>query len=128
MVIPSDFESARRVESFLLGAIAEHHYSEGSRFAVRLAVEEAVTNAIKHGNRLDPRKTISIGMDVDSRQVEITVADQGSGFDPASVPDPTTQENLEKPSGRGIMLMRAYMDQVQYNPVGTQVRMLKRKA
>jgi len=128
MVIPSDFESARRVEGFLLGAIARHHYSEVSSFAVRLAVEEAVTNAIKHGNRLDPAKTITIDLDVDGRQVAISVTDQGGGFDPSGVPDPTTDENIEKPSGRGIMLMRAYMDRVEYSPVGNQVRMLKRKA
>ena len=128
MVIPSDYESVQRAESFLLNAIAEHDYSEVASFAVRLAVEEAIVNAIKHGNRLDPRKTVAIDMDVDASRVEIIVTDQGPGFDVASVPDPTAQENLEKPSGRGIMLMRFFMDEIRFNARGNQVTMVKRNA
>jgi serine/threonine-protein kinase RsbW len=68
---------------------------------------------------------VEVEYDIDPRRAIITVTDQGEGFNPAVVPDPTIDENLEKPSGRGIMLMRAYMDEVCFNNRGNQVRLVK---
>jgi len=100
-------------------------YCADAVFAVKLALEEALINAVKHGNRDDPAKTVTIEYDVDAREVRIAVTDEGEGFRPADVPDPTADENLECPTGRGIMLMRAYMDRVDYNRQGNSVRMVK---
>ncbi len=125
LVIPSTYEAARAVEESVLEELDRHGYDEGDAFAVKLALEESLNNAIKHGNGLDPDKTIDIEYDVTGRCVTVTIVDQGAGFDPARVPDPTADENLEKPCGRGIMLMRAYMDEVCYNSCGNRVKMVK---
>jgi serine/threonine-protein kinase RsbW len=125
-VISSDLESARKLEEEILRLASESGYGEGATFAIKLALEEGLANAIKHGNRCDCAKTVEFRLDIDPSKLEFTITDQGCGFDPACVPDPTAEENLEKPSGRGIMLMRAYMDEVRYNPAGNQVYMLKR--
>ena len=126
MVIASDWKAARLVEQRLLKEVARHGYSEAAVFAIKLALEEGLTNAIRHGNGGDPTKKVEVSFDVDANRAVITITDQGEGFNPAAVPDPTADENLEKPSGRGIMLMRAYMDEVRYNTRGNQVHILKR--
>ena len=128
MVIASDWKAAKLVERRLLKEVARHGYSEASVFAIKLALEEGLTNAIRHGNGSDPAKKVEVAFDVDANRAVITITDQGKGFDPAAVPDPTADENLEKPSGRGIMLMRAYMDQVSYNQRGNQVVMVKNRS
>lgn len=125
MVIPSDLQAARQLALELLGVVRRHGYGETCAFAIRLAMEEALYNAIKHGNRMDPAKAVEVEVDVNKDRAIITITDQGEGFDPTGVPDPTTDENLEKPSGRGIMLMRAYMDEVRFNRRGNQVRLVK---
>ena len=126
LVIHSDLDAAREAENRLLQEVARHGYGEASTFAIKLALEEGISNAIKHGNRFDPAKTVRIAYSVSPERIAVTITDEGEGFDPASVADPTADENLEKPTGRGIMLMRAYMDEVGYNDKGNQVRMVKR--
>jgi len=126
ITISSDLKGARKVEQRLLHAAGRCGYSEGVLFAIKLALEEGLNNAIRHGNAYDSKKTIRVGFDIDSRRAEITITDEGDGFDPDAVPDPTADENLEKPCGRGIMLMRAYMDEVKYNSRGNQVHLVKR--
>ncbi len=126
MLIPSDLLAARMPEQEILEALGRFGYPEQAVFAVKLSFEEALINAVKHGNRGDPAKYITIRYDVNAARAVIIVADEGSGFSPARVPDCTTEENLTRPSGRGIMLMRAYMDHVQYSRRGNMVRMIKR--
>ena len=126
VVIPSDLAAAHEAEKALLAEVAGCNYSEAATFAIKLAVEEGVNNAIKHGSRFDSRKTVELVYDISKDRAVITITDQGGGFDPSAVPDPTADENLEKPTGRGVMLMRAYMDEVVYNCRGNQVRMVKR--
>lgn len=125
MVITNDLKAAKIAEDQVLSLIQQSGYSEESVFAVKLALEEALTNAIKHGNAGDPAKTVTIEYSIAADRVVIVVSDQGKGFIPDTVPDPTADENLECPSGRGIMLMRAYMDEVEYSPAGNTVRMIK---
>jgi serine/threonine-protein kinase RsbW len=127
-VIPTDLKTACGLAEEILRRAEALGYSEDVRFAIRLAVEEAMINAIKHGNRFDRRKTLTVSADVGERLAAITITDQGPGFDPRTVPDPTADENLEKPCGRGIMLMRAYMDEVAFNPRGNAVRLVKHKS
>ena len=125
MMIPSKFEAARTVEQRILDELEKHDYDEAAMFAIKLALEESLNNAIKHGNRRDSQRKIEVEFEVNARRAAITVTDQGGGFDPETIPDPRTDENLEKPCGRGIMLMRAYMDEVRYNDAGNQVYFVK---
>jgi serine/threonine-protein kinase RsbW len=111
------------VERFLLDAVEQRRYDRASCFAIRLAMEEALTNAFKHGNKDHPEKTVRVECIVDPQMVIIEIEDQGEGFDPDTVPDPTEQENVEIPAGRGLLLMRAYMTEVMIHPPGNRVRM-----
>lgn len=112
----------------ILEALTRHKYSESSRFAVRLALEEGISNAFRHGHRgLPPEIPIHLSFRVTSQELSVVIEDQGAGFDPGTVPDPTLEQNLEIPSGRGLMLMRAYMTSVTFNPAGNQVTLLYRR-
>ncbi len=121
----SDFDSARTVQAELLDQAMQCGYSQETAFAIRLAFEEATTNAIRHGNAMDASKGVRIEYVVTPRRAVITIADEGRGFDPDSLPNPICDENLEKPGGRGVMLMRAYMDKVTFNRRGNRVSMVK---
>jgi len=125
LLFPSDPVAAKQPEREILEALQQFAYPEHAVFAVKLALEEAVINAIKHGNQCDPNKFVTVRYDINGCRAVIIVADEGDGFDPDSVPDPTAEENLSKPCGRGIMLMRAYMDEVRYSRKGNMVRMVK---
>jgi len=125
VVIPSNLSAAHEAEKALLDAVAQCRYSEAATFAIKLAVEEGMNNAIKHGNRFDAAKKVTLTYKVGQDRTVITIADEGPGFHPSALPDPTADENLEKPTGRGVMLMNAYMDEVAYNDKGNQVRMVK---
>lgn len=99
------------VEEAVLGALVRSGYDEASRFAIRLALEEGIVNAFLHGHRgLPDETTLTVHYAVTPDETTLSITDQGPGFNPASVPDPTLEENLELPSGRGLMLMRAYMN------------------
>lgn len=103
-------------------------YPKNSRFAIKLAFEEGLQNAFKHGHHDLPESTpVRVGYRVDRDQVAIVIEDRGPGFRPEDVPDPTDPSNLEKPSGRGVMLMRAYMSEVRYNDPGNRVCMIYRR-
>jgi serine/threonine-protein kinase RsbW len=123
--ISTDLQAGRQLAEDILQHVRVQGYDQDVCFAIRLALEEAIINAIKHGNRCDPAKKINISAYVGLDKTDITVADEGPGFDPKRLPDPTADENLEKPGGRGIMLMRAYMDQVLFNGRGNEVRIIK---
>jgi serine/threonine-protein kinase RsbW len=103
-------------------------YSERDVFAVRLAMEEALVNAIKHGNGGDPGKEVRVSYEVTDERVLAEVEDQGPGFDPTSVPDPLLPENMERPCGRGLLLIRAYMTWVRYNDRGNRVTLCKNRS
>ena len=126
LVIPSELDAAQKAEDELLAEVARYGYSEACAFAIKLAVEEAINNAIKHGNKLDPAKVVDVTYEVGPDQAVVAITDEGSGFDPYALPDPTADENIEKPTGRGVMLMNAYMDEVHFNDKGNQVRLVKR--
>ncbi|MFW6154609.1 MAG: ATP-binding protein [Planctomycetota bacterium] len=123
--IPTSTAAAREVASRVVAEAKARGYCPEAVFAIKLALEEALTNAIKHGNRRDPDKTVRFEYSISPTCAEIRIADQGGGFDPSDLPDPTADENLECPTGRGIMLMRAYMDHVEFNERGNAVRMIK---
>jgi serine/threonine-protein kinase RsbW len=125
LVIPSDPAVARRVQDEIEQLLQGCHYSERDVFGIRLALEEALVNAIKHGNQMDPTKKVQIAYLVTVDRFEVRITDEGTGFDPNDVPDPTDVENLERACGRGLMLMRHYMTDVHYNARGNSVSMRK---
>ncbi len=125
VVIPSDLAEARRVQDDIEDALTAAGYGDRDLFAVKLALEEAFVNAIKHGNQMDPAKQVHITYAVTADRFAIHVRDEGSGFNPADVPDPTAPENLERPCGRGLLLIRRFMTDVTYHGAGNVVSMTK---
>jgi serine/threonine-protein kinase RsbW len=97
-------------------------------FAVRLGLEEALVNAIKHGNKGDPAREVRVRFRVTPGEVWAEVEDQGQGFDPTSVADPTSPKRLDQPGGRGLLLMRHYLSSVSYNECGNAVTLCKRRS
>ncbi len=114
-----------RIEDSILPALSAKGYGERALFAVKLGLEEAVINGIKHGNELDTTKKVNVEFVIDEDKVTISVKDEGEGFDPESIPDPREDDNLTSDYGRGLLLMRAYMDSVSYNDKGNKVTMVK---
>jgi serine/threonine-protein kinase RsbW len=125
IAIPSLPRELAHAESAILPVLENKGYGERAIFAVKLALEEAVINAIKHGNQLDDTKKVNIGFSVDDERAVVTIADEGEGFDPATVPDPTMEDQLLATSGRGLALIHAYMDEVRFNERGNEVTMIK---
>lgn len=123
--IPSDTRHARAVLEEVLGQLTGESWDDGDVFSIHMAAEEALVNAVKHGNRYDPDKTIHICCLISPKKIQIIITDQGSGFDPEAVPDPTSPENLCKEGGRGVKLMRSFMSQVRFNAAGNQVMLEK---
>ncbi len=123
--IPSNFEAGHEVQRQILEDVKRAGFNQHCFFAIKLALEEALVNAIKHGNRLDPGKTVVITASVTPRRAEIMVEDQGAGFNRSGVPDPTCDENIEKCSGRGILLIESYMNRVRWDRGGRRLKMVK---
>jgi serine/threonine-protein kinase RsbW len=127
VVIPSDASEARRVQEEIEDALKAHGFTPQELFSIKLALEEALVNAIKHGNQMARAKNVHVAYRVTSERFDVWVTDEGPGFDPADVPDCTAVENLERACGRGLMLMRHYMTEVEYNAAGNAVYMSKRR-
>jgi len=125
VTVPNDLRAVKAPESRIMTELRRHGYEKDTIFAIKLAFEEAITNAVKHGNCNDRSKHVDVRFYVDRERVIIGVRAEGRGFWPDQVPDPTADENLERPCGRGIMLMAAYMTKVRYSKVGNEVWMLK---
>ncbi len=124
--IRSTLQEAKKPEAEILDQVQRFGYAEESVFAIKLALEEAMTNAVKHGNGNDATKAITVRFAVNADRAVIIVRDDGEGFDPQQIPDPTTADRISLPDGRGIMLMHAYMDDVRYRDNGREVYMMKR--
>lgn len=127
VVIPTNASATRPLVDKIVAKIQDEGYSENDCFGIRLAIDEAVCNAIRHGNRYDESKKVTIEYAVKKNEFRIFICDEGDGFDPHSVPVPTRDENLDRPCGRGVMLMQSYMTHVQFNKRGNCVTMVKRK-
>ena len=94
-------------------------------FDIRLSLEEALINAVKHGNRLDKNKGVFLKIDVSPQLLEIEIKDEGRGFDHKNIPSPTDEKNIDKSSGRGIFLIKKFMDKVEFLDGGTKIKMVK---
>jgi serine/threonine-protein kinase RsbW len=109
----------------VVAQLREAGFSQKEEFGVRLALEEALVNAIKHGHGGDPSKQVHVRYRVEFARVTVEVEDQGPGFRPEQVPDPLAPENLDRDCGRGLLLMRSFMTSVRYNDKGTCVTLCK---
>ncbi len=120
-ILPSERGASRLVLDDLLEQLAVHGWQQSDIFGIHLAAEEAIVNAIVHGNQLDPAKTVKVTCRVGPEKVWIEIVDQGAGFDPSTVPDCTRDDRLDVPSGRGLMLMRSFMTKIEYLGRGNAV-------
>jgi len=123
--IQSELSESSRIQEEIMMLLRKLGFDDEDLADLHIAMEEGLANAIKHGNQLDASKQVKIEGMVDGNMVKIEIEDEGEGFNPEEVPDPTLEENLDKPSGRGILLMRAFMDTIEYNDKGNRLRIEK---
>lgn len=125
MNVGSTLTASEGVCHLIMAMLDEGGFSKEDIFAVHLALEEALINAIRHGNEMDPDKEVKVSYSVDCEKFEVWIEDEGPGFDPNSIPDPRCGDNLYKPNGRGLLLMRSYMDVVEHDQRGNRVHMVR---
>jgi serine/threonine-protein kinase RsbW len=121
--IPSLIENIRIVESFIDNAKDRFNLDDDIYGNIMIAVTESVNNAIRHGNQSNKEKNVYLSLSIGNEIVSFTVMDEGSGFDFDNLPDPTAPENLEKPGGRGIFLMKNLSDEVEFSNNGNTVQL-----
>ncbi len=123
--IPSDSEIAHAAIEQLIMAMEKLEWPGGDMFHVQMALEEALVNAIEHGNLRDKTKQVHVQFDLQTDHVIISIEDEGKGFDHRNVADPTEDERLDKPRGRGVHLIRELMTESSYNDIGNKLSMKK---
>ena len=128
--LPSTMESVDAVEATAEKLTAEAGLDEDERFHVTMAVREAAVNAVLHGNEYDPAKRVAVTLENTGAALVFTIADQGKGLDPETLPDPRAPENLLRGTGRGIFLIRSFMDEVHFRQLhpGTELTLVKHLA
>jgi serine/threonine-protein kinase RsbW len=126
-VIPSDVAVGRRLLDDVLEQLEGHHWSRHDIFGVHLAIEEALYNAIQHGNAMDAAKHVQFSCWISPKKIRVEITDEGPGFDPGKLPDPTSPNRLECPGGRGVLLMRAFMSNVEFRDRGNHVVLEKER-
>ncbi|ANQ50495.2 ATP-binding protein [Flammeovirga yaeyamensis] len=119
--IPSLIENVRIAESFIDQARDEFNFNDDIYGNIMIAVTESVNNAIIHGNRNDKEKNVHLELDVTEKEISFTIEDEGKGFDFDALPDPTAPENIDKPGGRGIFLMKHLADEVEFSKEGRAI-------
>lgn len=126
--IPSEPDVCGKIIGTLLDQLEKYKWPNKDTFGIHMAMEEAVMNAIRHGNHCATDKDVHVQIEIRKDHFYAKVTDQGNGFDPDSVPDPTLDENVDKSSGRGVMLMKNFVDEVIYNDKGNSVELKKKKS
>jgi serine/threonine-protein kinase RsbW len=125
VAIPSDPKEARCIQDLIEQQLRSNQFEDREIFSIKLALEEALVNAIKHGNQMDRSKQVHIQFNVNRERFDIRIVDEGNGFALDEVPDPMAPENLERPCGRGLLLMRHYMTEVTFHAPGNRLTMSK---
>ena len=125
--LDSTLASVNKAEQAVAEVAAKSGFDEDECGRIAMAVREAAVNAVLHGNRYDPTKRVTVSFETIPDSLTITVRDEGPGLDPSLIPDPLAPENLLKQSGRGIFLIRAFMDEVRFRDMspGTEITMIK---
>ena len=122
--VPSDPGLIDPAVELLISACGERgRIGRQSQFRLRVSIAEAISNAIECGNQCDPTKQLAVQADLLTAWIRIPVTDEGTGFDPAEVPDPTTPERLENPCGRGLLIIRHLAERVGFNDKGNTIWM-----
>ena len=124
--IPSDLTLMNGVLQYLLERVAKLGLVKPDQSNLFVALDEAFVNAVKHGNKNDPKKLVRVGAELSPTEASFTIEDEGEGFDVRTIPDPCDPSNLFKSSGRGVLLIYNIMDEVEYNAQGNRVKMVKR--
>ena len=124
--LKSDSGSIRESSSMILKDLESCEIGEKTAFDIKLCVEEAVRNAIVHGNKSDPKRQVRMKYWLDDDALNIEIEDEGAGFDHSAVDDPTKKENLLRNSGRGVFLIKKLMDNVEYNAKGNKIIIVKK--
>lgn len=121
--LPSRHESITKLELLIEELADKYNVAEDTFANMMTCLNEAVINAIVHGNKLDPDKKVIVNAEIDGRRIIWTVADEGEGFDPNYIPDPTAPENLERLSGRGVFIIKQLADQCVFNARGNEIEL-----
>jgi serine/threonine-protein kinase RsbW len=119
--LPTDLDSLAEIESLIEQIRAERDFGDEVEGNLMMAFHEAVTNAIIHGNQLDPAKVVDIKAWFEDHQLVLQVTDQGIGFNPEALPDPLDENNLLKSGGRGVFLIRQFSDEIEFNDKGNVI-------
>lgn len=128
MLLDSTLDSVEVAETEVLKAAQDIGFGEDELHQLGMAVRESMVNAVVHGNRYNARKKVHLSVTQDADRLTVVIADEGDGFDLKEIPDPLAEENLLRQSGRGLLLIRAFVDEFQVRrgePTGTEVRMVK---
>ena len=128
IVLDSTLESADRAEEIAVGAARRAGFGDDDLLKIGMAVRESMVNAVVHGNRYNANKKVHFSVGITPERITIRIADEGQGFDSGRVPDPVAPENIMRTSGRGIFLIRSFMDEFQIRPAdpsGTEVTLVK---
>jgi serine/threonine-protein kinase RsbW len=123
--IPSEPDCCATIVRMVLEQLEKNGWGNKDTFGIHMAMEEAIMNAIDHGNNRSPDKTVHLVIEICGDRFYSKITDQGEGFDPTKVPDPTDEENLEKDCGRGVMLIKNFVDVVLYNDKGNSLELTK---
>lgn len=125
-IVRSDTDLIPEVSSFIFDILSSVRIDGDKLNNLGLALSEALSNAMVHGNKLDPKKNVTVTLNVYDSTIEISIKDGGQGFAPSEVPDPTKPENILKDSGRGIYIMQSFVDDLYYNfsDEGTELKMV----
>jgi serine/threonine-protein kinase RsbW len=128
--LASSLESVDHAEDVVMRAAREIGFDDDQQHEIGISLRECMVNAVVHGNRYNGRKKVHFAMTQTPERLEIVVGDEGDGFEKDGLPDPLAEENLMRQSGRGVLMMQAFMDEFEVsrrNPAGTEVRMVKYK-
>lgn len=123
--IPSDSGYIKKASVKILNPLKKFNLDKDTLFDIRLCLEEAIINAIKHGNKCRKGLSVEISYSISDERLEVTICDEGEGFDYNNIPDPRSQKNVLKQGGRGLFLIRNLMDEVRFNDKGSQIKMIK---
>ncbi|MDR2438783.1 MAG: ATP-binding protein [Planctomycetaceae bacterium] len=124
---PSDMNIAHNLIEEVIEQIESNGWSNKEKFAVNMALEEALINAIQHGNCSDPSKLVRCSCRLNSQRIYVRIEDEGSGFNPNAIPDPTDPEHIMIASGRGVLLIKSFVSRVQWNENGNVLEFEKER-
>jgi serine/threonine-protein kinase RsbW len=120
------YEEMEKAASAILRSMDSYGYRDEDIRKMKIVLSELMANAIGHGNKLDHSKKVAVGHMVNAQNAVVAIMDEGEGFDPSTIPDPTLPENIVKDRGRGLYIVQKYVDSIEFNSKGNRVRITKK--